>query len=70
MEYLIVTVPGKEGQNIDVLINREKNGKVGETLILGEGFTLVSVDLPDAEEKEVDLKDTTPTQPMNLEILA
>ena len=31
MEYLIVTAPGKEGQNIDVLIKREKNGKVGKT---------------------------------------
>ena len=70
MEYLIVTVPGKEGQDIDVLINGEKNGKVGETLILGEGFILVSVDLKDAEEKEVDLKDTTPTNPMKVEIKA
>jgi len=70
MEYLIVTVPGKEGQDIDVLINREKNGKVGETLILGEGFILVSVDLKDAEEKEVDLKDTTSTNPMKVEIKA
>jgi hypothetical protein len=70
MEYLIVSVPGKEGQNIDVLINGEKNGKAGETLILGEGFTLVSVDLPDAQAKEVDLKNTTPTKPINVEVLA
>jgi hypothetical protein len=70
MEHLIVTVPGKEGQNIDVLINREKNGKIDKTLILGEGFTLVSVDLPNAEEREVDLKNTTPTKPMKVEIQA
>lgn len=70
MEYLIVKVPGKEAQDIDVLINREKNGKVGETLILGEGITLVSVDLQDAEAKEVDLIDTTPTKPMKVEIKA
>jgi hypothetical protein len=70
MEHLIVTVPGKEGQNIDVLINREKNGKVDKTLILGKGFTLVSVDLPGAEEKKVDLKTTTPTKPMKVEIQA
>ena len=70
MEHLIVSVPGKEGQNIDVLINRKKNGKVGETLTLGEGFTLVSVDLPDAEEREVDLKDTTPKKPMKVRIKA
>ncbi len=70
MEHLIVSVPGKKGQNIDVLINRKKNGKVGETLTLGEGFTLVSVDLPDAEEKEVDLKDTIPKNPMKVRIKA
>jgi hypothetical protein len=70
MEHLIVTVPGKEGQNIDVLINREKNGKIDKTLIMGEGFTLVSVDLPNAEEREVDLKNTTPTKPMKVEIQA
>ena len=70
MEYLIVKVPGKEGQDIDVLINRQKNGKVGETLILGEGFTLVSVDLQNAEEKQVNLEDTTPTKPMEVEISA
>jgi len=70
MEYLIVTVPGKAGQDIDVLINRQKNGKAGETLILGGEFTRVSVDLPDAEEKLVDLKDTTPTNPMKVEVKA
>ena len=70
MEYLIVKVQGKEAQDIDVLINGEKNGKVGETLTLGEGITLVSVDLQDAEAKEVDLIDTTPTKPMKVEIKA
>jgi hypothetical protein len=70
MEYLIVTVPGKEEQNIDVLINKQKNGKVGETLTLGEGFTLVSVGLQDAQEKEVDLENTTPKKPMKVEIKA
>lgn len=68
MEFLKVIVPGKEGQDIDVLINREKNGKVGEVLLLGEGFVLVSVDLPGAEEKEIHLCDTTPKIPKIVEI--
>jgi hypothetical protein len=70
MEFLIVIVPGREGEDIDVLINGEKNGKVGEVLTLGEGFVMVSVDLPGAEEKEVDLIDTTPTNPKSVEIQA
>ena len=70
MEFLKVIVPGKEGQDIDVLINREKNGKVGEVILLGEGFVLVSVDLPGAEEKEINLCDTTPKIPKIVEIRA
>lgn len=70
MEFMRVIVPDKEGQDIDVLINRQKNGKVGETLILRRELMLVSVDLPAAEEKEVDLKNTTPYHPMIVEIHA
>lgn len=70
MEFMKVIVPGKEGQDIDVLINREKNGKVGEVLILGEGFVLVSVNLPGAEEKEINLCATTPNHPKIVEIQA
>lgn len=68
MEYLKVVVPGREGQDIDVLINRERNGKAGGVLILGKGTLLVSVALPNAEEKEVDLCDTTPKYPKIVEI--
>lgn len=70
MEHLKVIVPGREGQDIDVLINGKRNGKVGETLILGGGFVMVSVDLPGAEVREVDLEDTTPDHPMIVEIQA
>lgn len=70
MEFMRVIVPGKEGQDIDVLINRQKNGKVGETLILRREIMLVSVDLPEAEEKEIDLKNTTPKNPKIVEIKA
>ena len=70
MEFLKVIVMGREGQDIDVLINGEQNGKVGETLILSREIILVSVDLPNAEEKEVDLRNTTAYQPMVVEIEA
>jgi hypothetical protein len=71
MEYLKVRVPGgKRGQDIDVLINGEKNGKVGNVIILARGFVQVSVDLPDAEVKDIDLRNTTPRRPMIVEIRA
>ena len=45
-----------------------RNGKTGQVLTLEEGYVLVSVDLPDAEEKVVDLWDTTPANPKVIEI--
>jgi len=70
MEYLKVIVPGRDGQDIDVLLNKERNGKVGQVLVLGKGMVLVSIDLPNAEEKQVDLCDTTTTHPLIVEIKA
>ncbi len=68
MEFMKVIVPGKENQDIDVLINGEKNGKVGEILSLGRGYVFVSVDLPGAEEKTVNLCDTLENDPMIVEV--
>lgn len=69
MEYLKVVVPGKKNKrDIDVLINGEKNGKVGNVIILSRGFVDVSVDLPGAEVKEINLRNTTPSHPMIVEI--
>jgi len=70
MEYMKVDVPGRDGQDIAVLINRVPNGKAGQVLILGKGNILVSVDLPAAEEKLVNLCDTTPMHPRIVEIKA
>jgi len=70
MEFMKVIVPGKEGQDIDVLINKQKNGKVNEILPLSRGKVLVSVDLPGAEEKTVDLRNTTVNNPKIVEIIA
>ena len=68
MEYLKVVVPDRSRQDVDVLINGERNGKVGEVITLGKGIVLVSVDLPNAEEKQVDLCGTTPNYPKVTEI--
>jgi hypothetical protein len=69
MEHIKVTVPGRESDNIDVLINGEKNGKTEETIILGSsGFVMISVDLPAAEEKTIEVKNTTPEYPMIIEV--
>lgn len=70
MEFLKVIVPGREDEEIDVLINGEVNGMAGEVLMLGEGFVVVSVNVPGAEEKEVYLQDTTANHPMVVEIAA
>ncbi len=71
MEFIIVIVPGKEGDDIDVLINGQKNGKAGEIIILGNsGFVSISVDLPGAEEKTVEVINTTEDHPMNIEVAA
>lgn len=68
MEYLKVVVPNRSLKDIDVLINKERLGKVGEVLALKKGVVLVSVDLPNAEEKRVDLCGTTPRYPKVAEI--
>jgi hypothetical protein len=70
LEYLKVVVPDRSKQDVDVLINRQRNGKVGQVLTLGKGVVLVSVDLPNAEEKQVDLRGTTPNYPKVTEIRA
>jgi hypothetical protein len=68
MESLKVIVPEHEGEDIDVLLNQEKNGKVGEVLIVSEGFVFISVDLQGAEEKFEDVTGTTPDKPHVCEI--
>lgn len=71
MEYYTVTVPGKEGDDIDVLINGEKNGKAGEILVLeSSSILVVTVDLPGAEERTVEVRDTTAAYPMIIELRA
>lgn len=66
MEYIIVKVAGKEKECFDVLINAEKNGMTNEILQLEEGYVEVSVDLENAEVKEIELYDTTVNNPMEV----
>jgi hypothetical protein len=69
MEYIYVTVPEREDNVIDVLINGEKNGKTEETILLGSaGFVIVSVDLREAEEQTVMVENTTPAHPIVIEV--
>jgi hypothetical protein len=70
MEYLKIVIPDRSKQDVDVFINRHRAGKVGEVLTLDKGVVLVSVDLPNAEEKMVDLCGTTPNYPRVTEIRA
>jgi hypothetical protein len=70
VEYLKVVVPDRTNKDVDVLINRQKTGKVGEVLTLDKGVVLVSVDLPNAEVKQVDLCGSTPNYPKVTEIRA
>ena len=69
MEYIIVKV--KDQPNVDavVLINGQTNGRTGVLLTLGgPGRILVSVYWPGAKAQEVDVKNTTPGHPMNVDI--
>ena len=68
MEYLVVKATKETDDPVQVLVNGEKNGYVGEVLTLEEGFVEVSVDMEGAETKEIELVDTTPTQPMEVTI--
>lgn len=68
MEYLKVITAIEDESDIQVLIDGEKNGFAGHVLLLDEGHVMVSVDIEGAETKEVNLKDTTSTQPMEVVI--
>jgi hypothetical protein len=69
MEYIIVKVKDQPNVDTGVLINRQANGRTGVLLTLGgPGWILVSVDWPGAKGQVVEVKNTTPLHPMNVEI--
>ena len=63
-EYLKVLVPGREEEEIYVLLNRKKSGrKVGEVLTVSKGYVRVSVDMEGAVEKREFVTGTRATAP-------
>ena len=69
MEYIIVRVKGRPQEDAAVLINAEHNGRTTELLTLGgPGWVFVSVELPGAEEQQVDVRNTTPSKPVEVEV--
>jgi hypothetical protein len=68
-EYIIVRVKGQPSMRAPVLINGVKSGTTDELITLGSpGWVFISVDLPKAKERKVDVTKTTPTHPMLVEI--
>ena len=69
MEYIIVEIKDEPNADTDVLINRRPNGRTGVLVMLGgPGRILVSADWPGAQEQKVDVKNTTPSHPINVTI--
>ncbi len=68
-EYIVVVVKDAPQTRAAVVINGETNGVTGELLTLGSpGWVVVSVRLPNAHERNVNVKNTTPSHPMTVEI--
>ena len=69
MEFIIVRVTGQPGLQVDVLINGQRNGTTGALITLGSpGWVGISVDLPNVGLQVVDVTNTTPTHPMEIDI--
>jgi len=68
-EYIIVRVKDQPSTRAPVLINGVKSGTTGELITLGSpGRVYISVDLPKARQRKVDVTNTTPIHPMPVEI--
>ena len=68
-EFIVVRIADQPDAKADVLINGQHNGQTGKTLTLGSsGWVMVSVDRPGAQGRDVDVGETTPSHPMEVEI--
>ena len=68
-EYITVVVKGAPETRVPVVIDGETNGITGELLTLGSsGWIVVSVQMSNAHERKVNVKNTTPSHPMIVEI--
>ncbi|HEX4641038.1 MAG TPA: hypothetical protein VH252_06605 [Chthoniobacterales bacterium] len=69
MEFILVQVKNQPSAHAAVLINGQRNGMTGKLITLGSpGWIFISVDLPHAELKNVNVKNTTALHPMTIEI--
>jgi hypothetical protein len=69
MEFILVQVKDEPTANAAVLINGELNGSTGKLITLGTpGWIFVSVDLPGAQQRNVNVKNTTASHPMTIVI--
>ncbi|PYJ11791.1 MAG: hypothetical protein DMF06_01570 [Verrucomicrobia bacterium] len=70
MEFIIVRVKGRPTLQVSVLINGQRNGTTGALITLGgPGWVAISVDLPGEKFQVVDVTNTTPTHPMEIEVV-
>ncbi|HYJ03699.1 MAG TPA: hypothetical protein VEX43_01090 [Chthoniobacterales bacterium] len=68
-QYVVVQIKDQPATRTDVLINGQKNGTTGQLIMLGgPGRVFISVDCPKAKQKAVDVRHTTPANPLHVEI--
>jgi hypothetical protein len=68
-EFIRVNIKDQPAKRADVFINGERNGTTGELITLGSpGWIFISVNLPDAQPQNVNVRNTTATHPMIIEI--
>ena len=65
-EYIVVEVPGREGQPVDVLIDDYPSGRIGELIQVSRNEWEISVDLPGSPTLIRDVKNTTHLNPMRV----
>jgi hypothetical protein len=73
MEFIIVRIVGEPTAQVDVLIDGQKHGnaKTGDLVTLGTpGTVFVSVDRPTAQQREMEVRNTTARHPMDIDIVA
>lgn len=69
MEFIRVSVKDQPDIEADVLINGERNGTTGALITLGSpGWVFISVDLPNARQRDFKVANTTALHPMEIEI--
>jgi len=69
MEFIRVQVKEQPDVQAGVLINGQRNGTTGALITLGSpGWVFISVDLPNARQRNVKVTNTTASHPMDIKI--